>query len=105
MLKKITLSLATFALAVASAGSTHRLTLFQDAIINGTELKAGDYKIELKDSKAIITGRNKLEAPVKAETSDTKFSSTSVKFNNGDGKYRVSEIRLGGTTTKLVFEN
>lgn len=105
MLKKITLSLATLALAIASAGSSHRLTLFQNAIVNGTELKAGEYKIELKDNKAIISGRQTVEAPVKTETSESKFSSTSVKFQNGDGKYRVSEIRLGGTTTKLIFEN
>jgi len=28
----------------------------------------------------------------------------SVKYQNGDGKYRVQEIRLGGTKTKLVFD-
>ena len=105
MLKKISFSLASLALAVASAGSSHRLTLFQDAVVNGTELKAGEYKIEIKDNKAVITGRKKLEADVKTQTSDSKFSSTSVKFRNGDGKYHVSEIRLGGTNTTLVFEN
>lgn len=105
MLKKFALSLATFALATASAASSHRLTLFQDSIVNGTTLKAGEYKLEVKDNKAVITGRKSVEAPVKTETAESKFSSTSVKFRNGDGKYYVTEIRLGGTNTRLIFDN
>jgi hypothetical protein len=92
-----------FALAVASA-ATHSVTLFQPSIVNGTELKPGDYKIEVKDQTAVISkGKNTVEAPVKIETSDSKYASTSVRYQNGDGKLRVQEIRLGGTKTKLVF--
>ena len=43
------------------------------------------------------------ESQVKIETSDTKYGSTSVRYSNGDGKYKVQEIRLGGTNTRLVF--
>ena len=42
---------------------------------------------------------------MKTETADTKFASTTVRYKNGDGKYRVEEIRFGGTTTKIVFTN
>ena len=105
MTKKVLLSFATLAIAVASAAS-HRITLFQPTIVGNTELKAGDYKLTLQDNKAIISqGKTSVEAQVKTETADSKFSSTSVRFRNGDGKYHVQEIRLGGTTTKLVFEN
>jgi hypothetical protein len=104
IMKKILLSFATLALAVASAATTHRVTLFQPSTVNGTELKPGEYKITLKDNKAVITsGKTSVEADVKQETADSKFSSTTVRYRNGDGKYTVQEIRLGGTTTKLVF--
>jgi len=106
MMKKLILSLATFALAVSSAASTHRLTLYQPSIVAGTELKPGEYKLEVKDDKAIISrGKQSVEAPVKAESSESKFSSTSVRYENGDGKYRLQEIRIGGTSTKLIFTN
>lgn len=105
-MKRILLSFATLALAVASAASSYRITLFQPAMVNGTELKPGEYKVTLRDNKAVLTGgKASVEANVKTETADAKFSSTTVRFLNGDGKYRVQEIRLGGTNTKLVFEN
>lgn len=105
-MKKVLLSFATLALAVASAASSYRITLFQPSIVAGTELKPGDYKVTLKDNKAIISsGKTSVEANVTSETADAKFSSTTVRYSNGDGKYRVQEIRLGGTNTKLVFQN
>jgi len=106
MTRKLLLSFATMALAVASAASSHKITLFQPSIVNGTELKPGDYKVTVQDNKAVISsGKTSVEANVKAETADSKFSSTTVRYSNGDGKYRLQEIRLGGTTTRLVFEN
>lgn len=105
-MKKVLLTFATLALAVASAGSSYKVTLFQPSLVGGQELKPGDYKIEVKDNKAIITrGKQSVEANVKVETASDKFSSNSVRYLNGDGKYRVQEIRLGGTNTKLVFDN
>jgi hypothetical protein len=106
IMKKVLFSFATLALAVASAASSYRITLFQPSLVAGTELKPGDYKVTLKDNKAVITsGKTSVEATVKSETADSKYSSTTVRYSNGDGKYRLQEIRLGGTTTKLVFEN
>ena len=86
--------------------STYRVNLLQPSVIAGQELKPGEYKIELRDNKAIVTsGKTTVETDVKVETSDTKFSTTSVRYTNGDGKYKVQEIRLGGTNTRLVFNN
>ena len=102
-MKKLILSFATLALAVACA-DTYKVTLYQPSLVNGKELKAGDYKVEVKDSVAILrSGKASVEAPVKIETGNDKFSSTSVRYQNGDGKYRIQEIRVGGTNTKLVF--
>jgi hypothetical protein len=103
-MKKILIAFATVALAVASAAANYKVTLFQPSMIAGTELKAGDYKIEVKDNKAVVrSGKTVVEADIKVETAAEKFSSTSVRYNAADGKYQVQEIRLGGTNTKLVF--
>ena len=106
MIKKALFTFATLAIAVASAASTYRVTVFEPSVINGTELKPGEYKIEVKDNMAVITrGKQTIEAPVKIESAPSKFSSTSVRYTNGNGKQSVDEIRLGGTNTKLVFNS
>ncbi len=104
MTKKILFCLMTAALVTASAATTHRVTLFQPSVIGGKQLKPGDYKLELNDAKVVISkGKESVEAQVKVESADSKFSSTSVRYINGDGKARIQEIRLGGTNTRLVF--
>jgi hypothetical protein len=96
-------ALLIFTLAIASA-STHTVTLFQPSVVNGTELKPGDYKLTLENDKATIEkGKEKVEATVKVENGTDKFGSTSVRYSSEAGKYKVREIRLGGTTTRLVF--
>lgn len=105
MTKKLLLCLTTLALVTASAAS-YRVTLFQPSVIGGTELKAGEYKLDYADSKVVVSrGNQRAEAQVKVETNGVKYSSTSVRYSNGDGKNRVEEIRLDETNTKLVFAN
>lgn len=105
-MKAFLLSFATLALTVASAATTYKVTLYQPSIVAGTELQPGVYKIEVKDTTAVISkGKQSVEAPIKSEAGDTKFASTTVRYKNGDGKYRVDEIRFGGTNTKIVFAN
>lgn len=106
MFKKLMIIFACFALAAVASSDTYRVTLFQASTVNGTELKPGDYKVQVKDSKVVITkGKDSVEAPVKVENGDQKFSATTVRYINGEGKYKIQEIRLGGTKTKLVFAN
>jgi hypothetical protein len=93
----------TFALAGAIAAS-HTVTLFQPSLVAGKELKPGEYKLTLENNKVTIEkGKQKVEVEVKVESSDTKFSSTSVRYTTEAGVMKVQEIRLGGTTTRLVF--
>lgn len=104
MTKKFSIAFMTAALLVAAAAEKHNLTLFQASIVNGTELAPGDYRMEIDGDKVTISkGKQKVEAPVKVDTADAKFSSTSVRYANVDGKYKVQEIRLGGTNRKVVF--
>jgi hypothetical protein len=90
-------------LAAASA-RTYTVSLFETAMVGATELKPGEYKIEVNDQKAVIRkGKVQTESPVKVEEGDTKFATTVVRYGNADGKLRIQEIRIGGTKTKLVF--
>lgn len=93
----------TLAMVCASA-ATYTVTLFQPSHVNGKDLKPGDYKLTLENDKATIAkGKDKVEAAVKIETGDAKFSATSVRYTDDNGKAKVQEIRLGGTNTKVVF--
>ncbi len=92
------------ALAAAAAAESHKVTLFYPSFVGETELRTGDCKLMIEDSRVVIQqGRKKVEADVKVESTGEKNKTTIVRYDNGDGKYRISEIRLGGTDTKLVF--
>jgi hypothetical protein len=101
MVKNVLLGFGSFALAVVSAATSYNVTFYQPVMINGSELKAGDYKVELKDKTAVIKqGKTVTEAPVAVENDSTKYQRTSVRLNG----MQVEEIRIGGTNTRLVFD-
>lgn len=103
-MKKMILIAAAVAVSALASGKTYTVTLFQPTLVAGTELRAGEIKIDVEDSKVVIRqGKQKVEADARTETSNEKFGTTSVRYQNGDGKYRLREVRLGGTNTKLVF--
>jgi Ethanolamine utilization protein EutJ (predicted chaperonin) len=101
-MKKLIIAFTTIALSVAASAATkYNVTLFQPSVINGTELKAGDYRVAVEDGKAVFTqGKKTFEAPVKVEDTTDKVSSNTVRYVEGT---KVQEIRIGGTHTKLVF--
>jgi hypothetical protein len=103
MKAKVLLVFALAGLAVA-AGKSYTVTLFDRATIGNTELKPGSYKVEVSDQKAVIrNGKETTEVPVRIETNGSKYPVTSVKLSQQNGQYRLEEIHLGGTTTRLVL--
>jgi hypothetical protein len=105
MKRRLLFAFALVGLAIASARS-YTVNLFQPAIVGNTQLKAGEYQVEVVDQKAVFrNGRIANETPVKVEANDVKYDSTTVRFSNGDGKMHIQEIHLGGTKTKLVFND
>lgn len=104
MARTFLLSFAILAVSAMASAKSYSVTLFQPSIVGGAELQPGEYKLDLNESKVTIrSGKKTAEATVKVESADEKFGSTSVRYQNGDGKYRIQEIRLGGTKTRLVF--
>ena len=104
MLKKFVLAFGILALAVASA-ENYRVTLSQPSTVKGNQLKAGEYRLNLENLKlTMVSGKQSVEVAVKVETMDKKFDSTAVRYTGAGEKQAISEIRIGGTKTKLVFE-
>lgn len=103
MMKKVALFFAVAVFALASAKS-YSIKLAQPVQWGGTELKPGDYKMEVVDQKAVIrAGKVQAEAAVRVEDGAQKYERTSLRLSEEGGKTKISEIRLGGTKTKVVF--
>jgi hypothetical protein len=105
MLKRLALAFAIFGLAAASA-ATYRVTLSQPSKVEGKQLKAGEYRLNVENSKlTIVKGKESVEVPVKVQTGDTKFESTSVRYSGTGDQVAIREIRIGGTKTTLVLDD
>jgi hypothetical protein len=103
MMKTLALTLTAMTLMVATAASAHRITLYQPSTVGTTELKPGDYKVEMKDGKVVISqGSTRVETDATIETNDNKFDRTSIRYASTDGKMKISEIRVGGSKQRIV---
>ena len=102
MFKKIAIC-ALLAAGIAGA-ETYKVTLYQPSVVKGTQLKPGDYRLNVENNKAtFLVGKKSVEAAVKVQSGDQKFDATTVRYVGTAGS--ISEIRVGGTTTTLIFEN
>ncbi len=97
-----------FAMIAGIAGAaTYNVKLLDTTRINGTELKPGEYKVEVLDNKAVFRhGKQSVEAPAKVENAQNKFNSTTLRYGPGpDGRTVLQQIQVGGSTTRIVFAN
>ena len=105
MVKQFLFSFAIAALSIASA-ETFRVTLAQPSVIQGTQFKAGNYQMTVKDASVIIVkGKTKVEVPAKVANTEKKFESTSILSSDNNGKATIQSIEVGGTRTKLLFNS
>ncbi|HZU24576.1 MAG TPA: hypothetical protein VFA04_03590 [Bryobacteraceae bacterium] len=97
--------LCALAAAGLASAETYHVKLLDPTVVNGTELKAGEYKVDVADNKAVFhAGKKTVEAPVKVETAGGKFAATTLRYGAGaDGKMTLQAIQLGGSRTRLVF--
>jgi len=106
MIKKVLITFATVAVAAASA-ATYHVQLLEPSMVNGNELKAGEYKLEVNNDTAVFkSGRKTTEAKVKVESANEKFGATSFRYDrSSDGRLKLQEVRIGGSNTRIVFAN
>ena len=104
-MKNLLLAFTLLGASIASA-KTYTITLSSPAAIGNSQLKSGEYKLELKgDSILVRDGKILSEFPVHVENEARKFETTSITTTSESGSNRIEEIHLGGTTVKLVFGN
>jgi hypothetical protein len=110
MLTKFVLAFSILALVISMAGNipvkgpVAHVTLSKPAVINGTALKAGDYKLTINEGKATFSiNKESLEIPVKVEIGQKKYDVNQVQYDVVANQTKVTEICLGGTKTKLIF--
>jgi hypothetical protein len=97
---KLTLTVATLGLAVASAASHYSLKLDAAKWAGDKQLKPGEYKVELVGDKVVFkTGKTVVEVPATVQKNDTTYSITSYESMDSN----IEEIYLGGTNTRIVF--
>lgn len=83
--------------------ATYHVTLLKPTVIAGQELKPGDYKVEVNNNTVVLShGKQSVEAKVKTESTDKKYDATTVKYEMDGNKYKLREIGIGGSKTKLV---
>ncbi len=101
MLNKSVITFAmTGAIAVFAASATYRVNILQDSVVEGKQIKAGDYKVAVENNTAVLKhGKQSIEVPAHTEQSQSKYSNTQVRYVDN----AISEIHVGGTTTKIVF--
>jgi hypothetical protein len=99
---KLTFGVTAIAFGVASAASSHHINLRQSVTIGSTQLKAGQYSVEMQGDKAVLkSGKNVVEVPATLGQNDHKYGANGIVTSGS----KLLEIDLGGTTEKIVFSS
>jgi len=96
-----------FLTAAASADQSFRFTLSRASKIADAELQPGDYKLIVGAPKVVLTEPktgNSIELQAKVESADQKFDRTEIYSKQVDGVPQISEIRIGGSKTRITFD-
>ena len=90
---------------VANAKS-YQITLGSQVKVGQTQLKAGEYSVDVKGNDATFRhaeGGKAVTIPVKVEKAGKKFDRTVVeRVQDGDSE-RIKAIDIGGSDTQLEF--
>jgi len=110
MLRKFVLAFAILALAAAFAGNVPAhgpscwVTLLQTSLVKGTSLAPGDYHVTVMGNKAtFVRNKSSWTVDVRIETTEQKFDTTAVRYTLEAGQQNITEIRMGGSKTRLLF--
>ena len=103
-LKNTIVTLAALTMGAVGQAATYHVTLPKPTVVAGQELKPGDYKVEVNNNTAVIShGKQSVETKVETKSADKKYDSTVVRYQIDGDKYKLQEIRIGGTRIKLVL--
>lgn len=101
--KSLVMGLVLLLAGSAFAASKASLTLNHDTTVNGTKLKAGDYKLQWDGSGpdvevSIVQGKNVVaKVPAKlVDLNSNAANDAAVIKNNGDGSSTLAGVRFAG---------
>ena len=92
-------------LPLANAKS-YAIRLTEPSVIGSTQLPAGDYKVKVEGTNAVLTNLDKdktYTATVKIDTEDRKFDQNAVITDKSNGANHLKSIEVGGSKTRLEF--
>ena len=103
---------AASAVSAFAGGNHQNVTLTKPAVINGTELKPGDYKVQWTGSGdavqvSFLQGKTTIAtAPAKLIENDPSVYSDSVIVRKGaDGSRILGGLQFGSKKQSLMFES
>lgn len=100
MLKNVLLFVALSVGAMAASTHTYHVTLGQNSIVDGHQLKAGSYKVEMNNTTAVLrNGKHVVQVPAHEVNVPNKFANTEVEYMGNN----MQKINFGGTHTSIVF--
>src|ERR1017187_2600612 len=98
MSSKFVLAFCILALAAAIAGNNPvkspiaHVTLIQSAVVNGTALKAGDYRLIINEGKVTFNiEKESHEIPAKVETGAKKYDVNQVQYEAAGAVRTISQ--------------
>lgn len=102
MLNKLFLTFAAAgAITAFAASNTYKVDILENTVVEGKQVKAGTYKIEVENNVATLKrGKDTIQVPARTEAAPTKFDNTRLQYADN----ALHEIHVGGTSTKIVFE-
>ncbi len=108
-LQSLTVSVAVL-LLVASSALASTFNVPYSATMGGAQIEAGNYRITWEEGSLGVTvtvaqGKNVVAtAKGRLESRSTKYQRNMVVYStNSDGSQSISELRVGGTNTAIVF--
>jgi hypothetical protein len=104
MFKRIAM-LALLAVSLVSA-RTYSFAISDPAQAGTAQLKPGQYRLRLDGSQVVLLDKtgHQIDTAARVEESEGKFDQTSVTTTRVDGTVRIESVELGGSHTKVVFQ-
>jgi opacity protein-like surface antigen len=103
----LTSALALSFLSLASAAKVYEIKLSRPTKVGNVQLKPGQYRLKINGGNAVfieVETSKSFTTPAKLEDTDQKFDQTVVDTSVTDGMAKVKDIQLGGSKTKLSFD-
>jgi len=99
--KKLLIGFAALGIGIAAEGPDYKVELPQTTEVGGKELKAGAYKVEVQDGKALFkSGKDVVaQSPASVENGKRKYAATAVATKDS----KLESIDVGGTTMRIVL--